>query len=86
MQNSKYIETLNYADFILNLTMLWPLLLWLWFGSQLLKYIVPLTSKVGIRISKTIAFPLFYLHILVFLIWLIPVYVALRGLILCNIC
>jgi len=58
MQMSKYIKTLNYADFIFNLTMLLPLLLWFWFGSQLLKYIVPTTSKVGIRISKTIAFPL----------------------------
>jgi len=80
MQMSKYIKTLNYADFIFNLTMLLPLLLWFWFGSQLLKYIVPTTSKVGIRISKTIAFPLFYLHMLVFFLWLIPVYVALRGL------
>ena len=77
---SKYIKPLNYADFIFNLTMLLPLLLWLWFGSQLLKYIVPTTSKVGIRISKTIAFPLFYLHILVFFLWLIPVYISLRGL------
>ena len=80
MQNSKYFETLNYADLILNLTILWPLILWLWFGSQLLKHIVPSTSKIGIRISKTIAFPLFYLHIIVFLLWLIPVYMALRGL------
>ena len=80
MHNAKYIETFNYTDLILNITMLWPLLLWLWFGSRLLKYIVPSTSKMGIRISKTIAFPLLYLHMLIFLIWLIPVYMSLRGL------
>ena len=80
MQNSKYIKTLNDADIIFNTTSLWPLILWFWFGSQLSKHIVSSTSKIGIRISKTISFPLYYLHILVFLLWLIPVYMSLRGL------
>ena len=80
MQNSKYIKTPNNANLFFHLTSMWPLILWLWFGSRLLKHIVPSTSKTGIRISKTIAFPLYYLHILIFLLWLIPVYMSLRGL------
>jgi len=80
MQNSKYIEPLNYADVIFNITSLWPLILWVWFGSQLLKHIVSSTSKAGIRIAETISFPLYYLHIIVFLLWLIPIFGAFRGL------
>jgi len=80
MQNSKYFNFLNNADIIFRITSLWPLIVWLWFGSQLLKHIVPATSKAGIRISKTIAFPLHFLHLLIFLLWLIPVYMALRDL------
>ena len=80
MQNSKYFKFLNNADFIFNFTSLWPLIVWLWFGSQLLKHIVPSTSKAGIRLSKTIAFPLYVLHLLIFLLWLIPVYMSLRDL------
>lgn len=78
MQNSKYFKTLNNADFIFNLTSLWPLIFWFWFGSQLLKHIVSSTSKMGIRISKTIAFPLYYLHLIVLILWLIPVFISFR--------
>ncbi len=80
MQNSKYFNYLNNADIIFNITSLWPLIVWLWFGSQLLKHIVPATSKTGIRLSKTIAFPLYFLHFIVFILWLIPVYMSLRDL------
>jgi len=80
MQNSKYFNFLNNADIIFNITSLWPLIVWLWFGSQLLKHIVPATSKAGIRLSKTIAFPLYVLHFIIFLLWLIPVYLSFRDL------
>ena len=60
--------------------MRWPMVLWIWFGTQLQKHIVSSTSVIGKRISKTIAFPLSYLHIIVFLLWLIPILLALRGL------
>ncbi len=80
MQNSKYFNFLNNADIIFNITSLWPLIVWLWFGSQLLKHLVPATSKAGIRLSKTIAFPLYVLHFIIFLLWLIPVYLSFRDL------
>ena len=80
MQISKYFNFLNNADIIFNITSLWPLIVWLWFGSQLLKHIVPATSKAGIRLSKTIAFPLYVLHFIIFLLWLIPVYLSFRDL------
>jgi len=80
MTNSKYIKPLKNADLVFQLTSLWPMVLWMWFGTQLQKHIVPATSVIGKRISKTIAFPLSYLHIIVFLLWLIPILLALRGL------
>lgn len=79
MHNSNYFNFFNNADLIYNLTSLWPLILWLWFGLQLSKHIISSTSKEGIRIAKTIAFPLYFLHFLLFLLWLIPVYMSLRD-------
>ncbi len=80
MTNSKYIKPLDNADIVFQLTSLWPLILWLWFGKQLIKHIVSPTSRIGKRISNTIAFPLYYLHIIVFILWLIPIFLAARGL------
>jgi len=79
MQSSKYIKPVDNADLVFHLTSVWPLILWVWFGLQLSKHLVPSTSKTGIRISKTIAFPLYYLHILVFVLWSIPVIISLRS-------
>ena len=80
MTSPTYIKTLKNADLLFQITSLFPLVIWIWFGFALLKHIVPSTSKVGRRISKTIAFPLFYLHIIVFLLWSIPIVLSLRGL------
>jgi len=80
MQNSKYFRYPDNAELIFQITTLWPFILWTWFGSQLLKHIVSANSKIGIRISRTIAFPIYFLHIIVLLLWLIPVIIALRSL------
>ena len=70
MTSPTYIKTLKNADLLFQITSLFPLVIWIWFGFALLKHIVPSKSKIGARISKTIAFPLFYLHIIVFLLYL----------------
>jgi len=80
MTSPIYIKTLKNADLLFQITSLFPLVIWIWFGFALLKHIVPTKSKVGMRISKTIAFPLFYLHIIVFLLWSLPIVLSLRGL------
>jgi len=80
MLNTEYIKPLKNADIFFQLSSMAPLILWFWFGYQLFKHIVSPKSKTGIRISKTISFPLFYLHIIVFCLWLIPIAISFRGL------
>ena len=79
MQNFKFVKTLKYADFIFHFSSLWPFILWIWFGSKLTTHLVSSTSKTGYRISKTIAFPIWFLHTMVFLLWLIPIIIGLRS-------
>jgi len=79
MQNFKFVKTLKYADFMFHFSSLWPFILWIWFGSKLTTHLVSSTSKTGYRISKTIAFPIWFLHTMVFLLWLIPIIIGLRS-------
>ena len=67
-----YIKVIPNADLIYHLTSGWPLLLWILFGHNLSKHIIKSNSLLGKKVSKTISFPLKYLHVIVFLIWMIP--------------
>jgi len=79
MNISKYTHPLNDADLVSHITSLTPLLFWIWFGKQLTKHMVSPTSKIGIRISSNIAIPLRFLHILMFLLWMIPIIISIRD-------
>jgi len=67
-----YIKAIPDADLIYHLSSGWPLLLWILFGHNLSKHIIKPNSLLGKKVSKTISFPLKYLHVIVFLIWMIP--------------
>ena len=73
-----YIKTMPNADLIYHLSSGWPLLLWLLFGHNLSKHIIKPNSPLAKKVSKTISFPLKYLHVIVFLIWTIPIVIFLR--------
>ena len=75
-----YIKTMPNADLIYHLSSGWPLLLWLLFGHNLSKHIIKANSPMAKKVSKTISFPLKYLHVIVFLIWTIPIIIFLRQL------
>ena len=84
MNNQEYIKSLKYADLTQEITKLWPIIPWVWFGFQIKKHLVSPSSKIGKQISKTISFPIFWLHIIVFLIWLIPLSFMTRDIVLAS--
>ena len=75
---NEYIKTLPYGDLMYHLTGSWPIILWIFYGYHLSKHLVSPRGKIGKRISKSISFPLNWLHTLVWIIWLIPIILILR--------
>jgi hypothetical protein len=80
MTSKEYIRPLNNADFVFHITQLGPLILWGWFGLQLSKHLVKSGSTIGKKIARTISFPLEFLHVIVFVLWLIPIAISVRTL------
>ena len=73
-----YIKVIPNGDLIYHISSAWPLILWFLFGYNISKHIIKPNTLLARRVSKTISFPLKYLHYIVSIIWIIPIVLFLR--------